>query len=413
MISPANLSFGRILALQAGSVEANSLFECLVGQFHAAAAETRVPGLVAGLSEAVSSATGVHDLWDWLKSSPLARAFRTEASGPNLLDVFFSDLEQKKSRGVLAFLTGAPLYGLGRNFLASTLFEALQDPVYGSELREALGAAGASPAPLLLYHRIFHLILSREHFYKVREIVPLGWNRADRGFETAFVSGRCLGLALRSLTQACATLDAARLEEGRTLWREKVDSVRDLLHRPPVAWFPRLLSLPPTTRQAQKLAEDIAAGAKEVRFASEDELTRQAMKKKNRAAGALPLVRIEALHLTAEENGERPAILLKAPARSDTKSWKDGQVRDAAANSVHEDIHIEQPLREEEPLSPMRDFLPCEEEAHAGEALFRCLNGDDSYCRLAISLSPYGYAMGLRNWIEHVYLRQLAVPSAP
>src|SRR5262249_31666427 len=160
----------RILALQAGSAEANSLFECLVDQFHAAACETRRLDVVSSLRDAVSSATGVQDLWDWLKDSPLDGVFRLETTGPNLLDVFFADLERKRERGVLSSLTEAPLYRLGRNFLSSTLFSALQDPRYGAVLRDALGVAAASPAPLLLYHRIFHLILSSEHFYKVREI---------------------------------------------------------------------------------------------------------------------------------------------------------------------------------------------------------------------------------------------------
>jgi len=405
------VSLPRILALQGGSVEANSLFEYLVGQFHDAACEIGEPGLVASLRENVSSASGVPDLWNWLRASPLAHAFDLRISGANVLDGFFAGLNLNRSRGLLKSVTEAPLYALGPGFLSDSLFSALQDPTDGADLRRALDVAARSPAPLLLYHRLFHLILSREHFYKVREIESLSVSSASPYLGTAFLAGATLESLLKGIDAELRGVDARQLEERRRSWQAKKEAVRPLLWEGSQRWLPPLLALSPTTERAKKLAREIADGAKEVRFLGEDELLEQLRARPGRAAGAMPLVRIEAMHLTPEENNGRGAILLLDPRQTQPNRPGADPFLDAAANAVHEDLHLEQPMREFESIEPTRDFAVAEEEAHAAEARFRLANGEDYFIRLASALSPSGYAMGLRNWIEQVYLRQLPVPK--
>jgi hypothetical protein len=230
--------------------------------------------------------------------------------------------------------------------------------------------------------------------------------------ETAFLPGERLSAAMRGTTAEIARSNRGLLEDRRAAWEAKAAKVAGRLARPVREWMPDLLRTGPRTKDSEALARDLEDGRVDIQFLSSRELRERAKEAKEgrgMAEGAGIPQNIEALYLTAEENEGRPAILLKALDFSEGP--RADVLRDRVADAVHERRHLLQ-VEKEGPIWPIREIVCAEMETHAVEGLFRLVTGDDSFCRLALSLSPYGYPMGQRHWIEQVYLRRRPIPLA-
>lgn len=273
-----------------------------------------------------------------------------EGTLENIAGLFIAAIDALKSRPGYRPVVTADLYGLGGDFIRDAFRSAFTDPVLGGDAARAFARAAASPWPLLALHRLLHVIQSDDHAYKVRESAAFPCDDLCLSSPTAFVAGLALEDALVGAASAYEKPIPAALTFGRRLARREV-AIRAV--------------------------------------------NRSEMEAVNRGRMGTA-VRVDNVRATRMPGTPDEILLLAGQASDD--------------DALHEFVHILQAEREgAEWVS--RNLIAAEMEAHAVEIWRRRQQGDHRLFRKIAALSPYGFAMGLRLYVEQVYGRLADVPG--
>lgn len=354
---PAVERIGTWTALHAFEPEANSLYEhvsCRV-------LETTLRAFPAGFCDLMRIFSAPRPLAALLPfgarhglSPYLDVAGMREAASPReAVDFFWRGLE--KCRDDLEFApVGSDLYLLGREFLAESVREMLVDPRTGAGIERALRSCVDGPFSLLTLDRFFHLLQGADYLFKIRELTDLPWDSLQPADRTAFVPDGHLERAMEALETTPSSPSFMDLELGRRL----------------------------------------ARGSTVFRRLSREEMTRQA---RERMGDAVRTDNVRALRRKSLDADRPDEILLRADDADD-------------ADGLHDFIHN---LQEERKGAAWisENLLTAEMEAHAWEIHFRRRLGNFHLYDSIAALSPFGFAMGLRHYVEQVYFRLADAPG--
>ncbi len=346
---------GRLFALEAHVPESNSLYEYLVWQVFETAKREGTSSDLDRLMILLSRPHSLNELADFAEA---ARLRLVPAS------------------------TDARL--LGEDFVKETFDEALSRSEMRGSVRSALSRTDAGRLPALLRHRLFHVLLSRDHEYKVGELIRFCWDQKTTSVQSSFVPHPEVERAIREVVDDVDRTSKGDYVERWKTWKRglKQDEKTFIANLKEVlsSYLPGLQILLKSQEEMKRLAEASEASGLSRRHPAESSEN------------------VVADYLLPEENGGRPAILLLSPAPSrlvlEARAW-------------HEAVHLRQALR----FGPdwvHRNLLIAEMWAYAAETLHRLRCGDLSLYLEIMRYSPFGYGLALRNFTEQLNLRQAA-----
>ncbi len=345
----------RLAALEAHVPESNSLYEYLAWRVFAAAERDRTTGAFDRLMILLARPHSLNDLADF-----------AEGAGLRLTSEF----------------TDACL--LGDGFIRETFEDAFSRPEMRGSVRSALSRIDAGRLPDLMRHRLFHVLLSTDHEYKTAEFLHFSWEQKTTSVQPSFVFHPQVERAVVAVQEAVARMsqeDQVRRwkawKKGLTDERAFLTALTDVLSRR----LPGLQILLKDGEAMKRLAQSTDSLGHRWRHLAESPET------------------LVADYLLPEENGGRPAIVLLWPAPSrlalEARAW-------------HEAVHLHQALTFGGEWVH-RNRMIAEMWAYAVETLHRLRCGDLSLYLLIMRYSPFGFGLALRNFTEHMNLRQ-AVP---
>ncbi|HEX5037200.1 MAG TPA: hypothetical protein VFX30_08595 [bacterium] len=273
---------------------------------------------------------------------------------------------------------------LGDGFVRETFEEALARPEMRGLVRSALSRIAAGRLPDLMTHRLFHVLLSDDHEYKTAEFLHFSWDQKTTSVQSACVPHPEVKRTIAAVEEVVAYSAKGDDVERWKVWKKglKKDErqfVADL-KASLSSLIPGLNLVLKGPEEMKRLAEAAQASGLSRRHPAE------------------PSENIVADYLLPEENGGRPAIVLLWPAPSrlvlEARAW-------------HEATHLRQALTFGGDWVH-RNLLIAEMWAYGAETRHRLDCGDTSLYVQIMGYSPFGYGLALRNFTEHMNLRQAA-----
>lgn len=406
----------RLAVLEAGVPESNSLHEYVTGQIQELVFQNGNASLQSSLFGLLAAPYSVNDVFRFTRETGLSRHFDL-SPGRTAVDRFLRTIQEKKSGAASPFGADAVSYDLGPDFVRNVFDDALEDALLAGEVSKALERSQAESLPFLGLHRLFHVLLSPDHDYKVGELLrfPRDLKTAPAvppeeilgTIHTGFLEDLELDLLIRSVVEEARTIDFnARWEQ----WCR--DSEQVFLKSPALSpeLIAGLLDILPT-EPARAFASRIRT--QEIRVLFQEPEKMRSSRPGNHPSGEH---KIMADYSLPGEDGPSAAVVL---AVAGDRFGRVGQLRDPrfrlvlAARALHDVLHIGQALDRGENW-PNRKVLLAEMLAYAGETLQRLQWGDVSLYREIQGYSPLGFGLALRNFVEHLYIRQGApLPFPP
>jgi hypothetical protein len=351
---PAVERVGAWTAMHAFEPEANSLYEHISYKL----LETTLRASPAGFPELMRLFTrprSLNDLAHYAHRRGLERflGIGPAASPEDAVEAFLSGLQRCRDHWGFAPV-GEGVHALGPEFVRETFEEAFASPQRGEGVRSTIQRAARYPLSVLTIDRLLHVLQGAEYFFKVRELSELSWDSFDLPSATAFVPGGDLERAMEALKSASDEPTPMDLELGR-----------------------RLATGRTVLRRLNRVEMESYAG--------------------ERMGPAVRTDNIRGLRRKGSQEGEVDEILLLQD---------EGDEPDA----LHDFVHNVQEERHG-PVWISENLMAAEMEAHAWEIHLRRRHGDARLYEAFEGLSPFGFAMGLRLYVEQVYFRLMDVPG--
>lgn len=350
---------GLLVGLESFVSEANSLYEYLLYQVLEATV-LAAPAAFPEMARLMAEVPTLKDLVGFARKSGLEDRLeitRRRGSEEEALESFLEAVSRLRGAAGYRSVADADIYALGPDYVRESFREALSDPESGHEVRRAFRRSALGPMPLLTIHRLLYLLQSQDYSFKIRELFELPWESFELPSATAFVPGLPLERVLNGLGKDFSEPPPEALQFGRWLARGRV------------------------------VVRHVSGG-------DMDAFNRERM------GEALRIDNIPAARRLANGPGEPDEILLLDGAK--------GRVEEDDA--LHEFVHILQAEREGGDWVSL-NLIPAEMEAHAVEIHGKRRRGDHRLYRQLAALSPYGFPMGLRLYVEQVYFRLMDAPG--
>ncbi len=378
--------------------EAGSLYEYLVPQIaHAASVRSDT---VSRLNALLTRPHCLNDLVRFTSEEGMRQRFKLVSRGTEVVSRFLNTIELMREKSD-PWVVSAAIYLLGDSYIREVFADALVDPVLRRNVEKALQKADEGPFPLLLMDRLLHVLASKDHAYKVREIFGFPWDLAtgirpqaepnqivDGSFDTGFTWNSALTGILRRIAELRRS-EPAFAEKRRNHWAAICEKFSMCEGEVTEEMLFQLLLLQPSSI-GKEIGKEIRTGRIQIQFQSSQELGQR-----------------EAFHLLPEENGGTDALILtRTTLDKDKMNWKRHLLK-LAGTAVHEGRHVLQARRHGGEWAE-RNLVPAEMEGLAAKALLFLENGDTSLFDDFSSRSPFGYVFGLRNSVERTYLRLLS-----
>jgi hypothetical protein len=221
-------------------------------------------------------------------------------------------------------------------------------------VKRALRSAALRPFSLLTIDRLLHLLQGADYLFKLDEFTFLPWDSFVLPRGAAFVTGGDLEQSMAALKEPAAEASEMELELGRRLARRAVV----FRHLDP--------------KRMQERATE-------------------------RMGFAVRTDNIRALRCKSLRAGEPDEVLLL-----------EGEADEA--DGFHEFVHHIQEERHG-PSWIAENLMAAEMEAHARELNLRRRFGNSRLYDDIARLSPFGFEMGLRLYVEQVYFRLAEMPG--